>query len=121
MTAAMGVSDIELNDVPDMRQDQKEIDAPARDDDAARRARPVRDPPRRGPGADRARDTVTCRVARAAASSGGRGARGGLKKVASALRAPRARQGRPGRLRGGGGDAYFIGGARRSPSRWLQA
>ena len=89
--AAMGVSDIELNDVPDMRQDQKAIDAPAHDDTA-----PLVAP---GPcyathldvsaAQTRARDTVDAvtRCARAAAELRAveeQYARG-LKKVASTL------------------------------------
>ena len=91
VAAAMGVSDIELNDVPDMRQDQKAIDAPAHDDTA-----PLVAP---GPcyathldvsaAQTRARDTVdsVSRVARAAAELRAveeQYARG-LKKVASTL------------------------------------
>ena len=71
VAAAMGVSDIELNDVPDMRQDQNEIDAPAHDDTA-----PLVAPGPCyathldvGPAQTRARDTVDAvsRCARAAA------------------------------------------------------
>jgi len=91
VAAAMGVSDIELNDVPDMRQDQKAIDAPAHDDTA-----PLVAP---GPcyathldvsaAQTRARDTVDAvsRVARAAAELRAveEAYARGLKKVASTL------------------------------------
>ena len=91
VAAAMGVSDIELNDVPDMRQDQKEIDAPAHDDTAPLVALGVLQLPILDVSAaqTRARDTVDAvsRVAWAAAELRAveeQYARG-LKNVASTL------------------------------------
>ena len=91
VAAAMGISDIELNDVPDMRQDPKEaIDALAHDTAPLVAPGPCYATDLDvGPAQTRARDTVDAvsRVARAAAELRAveEAYARGLKKVASTL------------------------------------